>query len=86
MMHQQLDHKYEPFYSEVNPWPSGYNHHGQLEIATIGINRSGIDAGNIDFCINTAAVERMIRNGRGKELIEITEAMLASFKRDYSEQ
>lgn len=60
---------------EINPWPNGPDEHRQFWILSIGINCTGQDAGDIDYCINTSAVEYLRRHGRLSELFEVIESL-----------
>ena len=62
---------------EQNPWPNGAEH-GLYTILTVGINKSGHGAGEIDFAINTCAVARMVKRGRKAELLKTLGAVLQS--------
>lgn len=59
-----------------NPWPNGASSEdGMYRILSIGINRSGIDAGEIDYSINVGAVDRLTQTGRVGQLIEMIDAL-----------
>ena len=60
-----------------NPWPNGPT--GRLyQILSVGIPRSGVSSGELDFSVNTAAIRRMVETGRMDELMRTIEEMKES--------
>jgi hypothetical protein len=67
----------EPKQERENPWPNGPT--GRLyQILSVGIPRSGVESGGMDFSINTAAIRRMVETGRMDELMKTIEEMKES--------
>lgn len=61
-----------------NPYPEGAEH-GMFVFLRIGINRSGIDSGNVDFALNSLAFDQM-SPARKAETVETLKALVRKFE------